>query len=124
MKELNKWQSVLQAVGALLVLVGSATYITGWRGAFYLFGIGVVGFVSMQVLAGYDGDNLIVRRLRRQQLCGAFCMVLAVVAMAMQTFRLGFAQTNEWIVCLTISALLELYTAFRIPAELEKEKRR
>jgi hypothetical protein len=30
---------------------------------------------------------------------------------------------NEWIVCLSIAAVLELYTAFRIPQELEKEKR-
>lgn len=29
---------------------------------------------------------------------------------------------NEWIVCLSIAAVLELYTAFRIPQELEKEK--
>lgn len=28
---------------------------------------------------------------------------------------------NEWIVCLSIAAVLELYTAFRIPQELEKE---
>jgi hypothetical protein len=29
---------------------------------------------------------------------------------------------NEWIVCLAVAAVLELYTAFRIPQELEKEK--
>ena len=29
---------------------------------------------------------------------------------------------NEWILCLTIAAILELYTAFRIPNEMEKEK--
>ena len=29
---------------------------------------------------------------------------------------------NEWIACLTIAAILELYTAFRIPQEEEKEK--
>lgn len=27
---------------------------------------------------------------------------------------------NEWIACLTIAAILELYTAFRIPQEEEK----
>lgn len=30
---------------------------------------------------------------------------------------------NEWIVCLSIAAVLELYTAFRIPQELDKENK-
>ena len=29
---------------------------------------------------------------------------------------------NEWIACLSIAAVLELYTAFRIPQEEQKEK--
>lgn len=123
MKELNKWQAVIQAIGALLVLVGSVVYITQWKGAFYLFSIGVVCFTFMQWMAGYEGCNLVVRRLRRQQLLGALCMVLSAIAMGMQTFQIGYAQSNEWIVCLTIAAVLELYTAFRIPAELDKESR-
>ena len=31
---------------------------------------------------------------------------------------------NEWIVGLTIAAVLELYTAFRIPQEEAKEQKR
>jgi hypothetical protein len=27
---------------------------------------------------------------------------------------------NEWIVAMTVGALLQLYTSFRIPAEMEK----
>lgn len=123
MKELNKWQVAIQAVGAILVLVGSVVYITQWKGAFYLFATGVICFTSMQWMAGYDGCNLVVRRLRRQQLIGALCMLLSAVAMGMQTFRMGGTQSNEWIVCLTIAAVLELYTVFRIPAELEKESK-
>jgi hypothetical protein len=29
---------------------------------------------------------------------------------------------NEWIVALTIATVFELYTAYRIPAELKKEE--
>jgi hypothetical protein len=43
--------------------------------------------------------------------------------MAMQTFRFGFALRNEWVVALTVGCVLELYTAFRIPAELKKESK-
>ena len=30
---------------------------------------------------------------------------------------------NEWVACLSIAAVLELYTAFRIPQEEEREKK-
>ena len=29
---------------------------------------------------------------------------------------------NEWVLCLSVAAVFQLYTAFRIPSELEKEK--
>jgi hypothetical protein len=29
---------------------------------------------------------------------------------------------NEWIVCLTVAVVIELYTAFRIPQEYRKEE--
>jgi drug/metabolite transporter (DMT)-like permease len=63
----------------------------------------------------YEGSNFIIKRLRRQQIFGAIALMLAGVMM----FTMHH---NEWIVCLTIAAVLELYTAFRIPSELEKEK--
>ena len=64
----------------------------------------------------YDGRNFIIKRLRRQQIFGAVALVFTGVLM----FTM---KRNEWIVCLSIAAVLELYTAFRIPQELEKEKR-
>jgi drug/metabolite transporter (DMT)-like permease len=63
----------------------------------------------------YEGKNLIVRRLRRQQILGAVLLVFAGVLMFV-------TKHNEWVLCLTVAAILELYTAFRIPSELEKEK--
>ena len=61
-----------------------------------------------------EGKNLIIRRLRRQQIIGAMLLVFAGVLMFT-------SKRNEWIVCLTIAAILQLYTAWRIPSELEKE---
>ena len=63
----------------------------------------------------YEGKNLIVRRLRRQQILGAVLLVFAGVLMFV-------TKHNEWVLCLTVAAILELYTAFRIPSELDKEK--
>ena len=51
----------------------------------------------------------------RQQIIGATLLVVAGVMMILW-------KRNEWVVCLTIAAVLEMYTAFRIPQEEEKEK--
>lgn len=68
----------------------------------------------VQLVSDYKGKNIIIRRLRRQQLLGAMLLVLTGVIMLLW-------KRNEWIVCLTVAAVLELYTAFRIPQEEAKE---
>ncbi len=40
---------------------------------------------------------------------------------ALFTVGAFFTHGNEWIVCLTVAAILELYTAIRIPQEEAKE---
>lgn len=122
MKKLTPWQNALYMGGAGLLLLGAATYITGWRLSFYIYTAGACSFAAMQMLAAYEGRNLVLLRLRRQQLFGAVCLLLTACAMAMQTFGFGFARRNEWVVCLTVACVLELYTAFRIPSEWEKEQ--
>ena len=72
-------------------------------------------FGAMQMLDRYTGSNFILRRLRRQQLLGAVVLMLAGILMLV-------CKQNEWILCLLVGCLLQLYTAFRIPQEYEKEK--
>jgi drug/metabolite transporter (DMT)-like permease len=103
-------------IGALLVLIGAMLQITRWELSPYIYTVGAVLFAYVQVMMGrYDGKNLIIRRLRRQQIIGAILLVFAGVLMFT-------SKRNEWIVCLTIAAVLQLYTAYRIPSELEKDK--
>lgn len=102
-------------IGAGLLLIGAMLQITRWEFSPYLYTLGAIFFAYVQVMDGYEGKNLIVRRLRRQQILGAVLLVFAGVLMF-------FTRHNEWILCLTVAAILELYTAFRIPSELEKEK--
>ena len=103
-------------VGAVLLLVGAMLQITHWALSPYIYTLGAVLFAYVQVMMGrYEGKNLIIRRLRRQQIIGAALLVFAGVLMFT-------SKRNEWIVCLTIAAVLQLYTAYRIPSELEKEK--
>ena len=112
MKKGHEW---IQGAGAVLTLAGAILQITRWEFSPYLYIIGAVLFAYTQVMDGYDGKNLIIRRLRRQQILGAVLLVFAGVLMLV-------THNNEWILCLTIAAVLELYTAFRIPNELQKDK--
>ena len=112
MKKGHEW---IQGAGAVLTLAGAILQITRWEFSPYIYLIGAVLFAYTQVMDGYEGKNLIIRRLRRQQILGAVLLVFAGVLMLV-------THNNEWILCLTIAAIFELYTAFRIPNELQKDK--
>ena len=112
MKKGHEW---IQGAGAVLTLAGAILQITRWEFSPYIYLIGAVLFAYTQVMDGYEGKNLIIRRLRRQQILGAVLLVFAGVLMLV-------THNNEWILCLTIAAIFELYTAFRIPNELQKDR--
>lgn len=124
MKRLNKIQNFIFLAGGFLLLVGAATFLTGWAASPYIYIVGALCFAAMQVMASYEGHNIVVRRLRRQQIIGAVLLLLTAVPMMMQALQIGPYQRNEWVVLLTIAAILELYTSWRIPSELEKENRK
>ena len=112
---MNKFYQIIQGVGAPLLLVGAMLQITNSEFSPIIYTLGAVLFAYAQVMCRYEGKNLIIRRLRRQQILASVLFVFTGVLMFV-------TKHNEWILCLTIAAVLELYTAFRIPSELEKEK--
>lgn len=106
--------SALTATGAVMLLTGAAVYITGWPLSPYVYTIGAILFASARWLTPH-GVNTNIRRLRRQQDLGALLLVAAGVCMLL-------TRGNEWIVCLTLAAVIELYTSFRIPQEERKAR--
>ena len=114
---MNKAYQLIQVVGAVLLLVGAMLQITRWELSPYLYTIGAVLFAYVQVMSRYEGKNLIIRRLRRQQILGAVLLVFAGVLMFV-------TRHNEWVLCLSVAAVIQLYTAYRIPSELEKENKK
>lgn len=118
MKNLNTWQNAVFRLGAILMLAGAAAFMFQHVLAFWLYVIGCLGFCCMQALAGYEGRDLAVKRLRRQQLMGCVFFFLAAVCMSMQVFHWGRYMRNEWVVMLTIGCVLELYTSWRLPSVL------
>ncbi|MCR5779490.1 MAG: hypothetical protein K6G70_02975 [Bacteroidaceae bacterium] len=122
MKELDQRLILLQQLGALLMLGGAAVFLLMPVWAAILYSAGVLLYAPLRMLQRYEGQNFVIRRLRRQQLLGQLAFLCAACCMIMQAFNFGFSRRNEWVVCLVIGCILELYTTFRIPAELKKEK--
>ena len=100
---MSKSYNIISMAGAVLLLAGAVLQITRWELAPYLYTLGAVMFGYVQVMGNrYDGRNFIIKRLRRQQIFGAVALVFTGVLM----FTM---KRNEWIVCLSIAAVLELY---------------
>jgi len=114
-----------------LLLFGAAVYITGWEYAPYLYLAGSVLFACGQFADRYDGDDRIMKRLRGQQVLGACFLLLTALLMfsggiherlltdvslggRMRSFLLELTRRNNWIVTLSIGAVLELYSSFRM----------
>ena len=105
----------LFGVGAVMALTGAAVFITGWIYAPYIYTIGA-GFIALaQVNTPVKGKSKTLKRLRVQQIFGALALILTGAFMF--TTR-GFNPIAEW----DSAATHELYTAFRIPQEEEKER--
>ena len=125
-------------VGGVLLLFGAAVYITGWGYAPYLYLAGSVMFACGQFADRYEGDNRIIKRLRGQQVLGACFLLLTAALMfsggiherllsdvtmggRMHSFLLDLSRRNNWIVTLSIGAVFELYSSFRIDHILKEQ---
>ena len=105
----------LFTAGAIMALTGAAVFITGWIYAPYIYTVGAGCIALAQVNTPVKGKSKTLKRLRVQQIFGALALILTGAFMFT-------TRGNEWIASLTVAAILELYTAFRIPQEEEKER--
>lgn len=112
--KMKKYLEYTMMIGAVLILVGVTLFITKNFLSPYIYSLGAVLFVIPQLMDRYEGKNIIIIRLRRQQILGALFLLLTALLMFL-------LKHNEWILSLTIAAVLELYTAFRLPKEIEKD---
>ena len=132
MRQLNKVQTAIFLLGALLMVIGAGTSVLAWGSAPYVFSIGALGFASMQMLQRYEGSNFVIRRLRRIQLVSdVFFLLSGLLMIANKGNFLGLSYItyieyvyNKWVITLLIAALLQLYSTHRIGIELEKEAKK
>ena len=104
---MKKIRTILFVVSACLVLAGAALYLTQWTVTPYLFAVGAAG-IAVNYLTTPVGDlDFRGRRLHRFNVMAGFLMVVA------SGFQ--FNGRKEWVICLFIAAILQLYTAFVSP---------
>lgn len=122
-RQLTFLENLLFRTGALLMLLGVTLHIFSPLYSLYTYGLGAMLFSLMQLRAVYEGNDLNVIRLRRQQLLACLMFLGTVMCMSMQAYQYGFARRNEWVVSLAIGCVLELYTSWRLPVALQKAKK-
>ena len=132
MKQLNKIESIIMVVGALLMVAGAVMGLFKLSWFPYVYAVGAIGFASMQMLQRYEGRNLTIKRLRGiMVLSDVLFLFTAVLMFANQGNVLGLDWIyylnyikNNWVVLLLLAAILQLYTTYRIDHELEKEAKK
>ena len=130
MRELNKTESAILVIGAVMMVIGSGANLFAQSWAPYVFAMGTIGFVLMQLKQKYDGDNVAIKRLRRMVIISDVCLLLAAVMMFANMdnlFRLDAITYikyvhNNWVVVLMVAAMLQLYTSHRISKEILKDR--
>ena len=105
--------SLLNKASWVLLLCGAAGKMSFGVPAACLFLSAAVLLLVTQFFLRVKGGSVTLRRLVVQQQLAGVALVVAGVLMFTHT-------RNEWIVAMFVGALLELYTAYRIPQELGK----
>ena len=123
MNKLKDWQIMMMSAGMIVVWIGVGCYFFHQWAAYVVYGVGVLRFVPMQLMQRYEGSNFILRRLRRMQIISDVLFLLTGMLMYLNgKFIINMYIRNEWMLALTVATILQLYTAVRIPADLDKDK--
>ena len=123
---------MVMAAGAVLMLVGAALGMVLPAVAPWVFAVGTLAFTAMQLQQRYEGDNFTIQRLRRIMLMSDILLILAAALMFADhgnPFGLDHLTWlnyihNNWVAAVLIAALIQLYTVYRIDAELQKEAKK
>lgn len=140
MKQLSKLQTTLFIIGGVLMVIGAACFAFGFifptvlLYTSWVFLVGTVLFSVIQAMQIYEGNSLVIHRLKRIQGFADIFFVLSGISMVDTVYafaRHWFANYetyityfyNKWVLLLLIAAILELYTTHRISHELKDAER-
>jgi hypothetical protein len=132
MRQLSQIETLVMLAGGLLMVVGAGAslFLQSW--AAYVFAPGALMFAAMQMRQRYEGQNYVIRRLRRMMLLSDVLFLVAALLMFANQgnfLRLEYLSYvkyvhNNWIIVLLVAAVLQLYASHRISSELEKDAKK
>lgn len=105
----QKIRSIIFGISGLLVLAGAILYITHWTIVPYIYAVGVAGIALSYLTTPIKHLSLRLRRLHNFNVIAGLLMIVSSGFM--------FNNRSEWIICLTIATILQVYTAFITPKE-------
>ena len=105
----NNIRALIYNFAAILVLISASLQFFKWSYAPYLFALGTAGIAICHLTAPYKALGFRKKRLQRFNIIASFLMIFSSTLM--------FKGDNEWVLCLFIAAILQLYTAFVTPKE-------
>lgn len=110
--------------GEILVIIGAMLWITGTLMAHYLFAAGATLFAIGRFNEKQEKGSIVLARLYGQRTFGVVALLLTAVIMNLKGgFYLGvYVRPSAWLITFVIFVVIELYTAFRIPSQIKKEK--
>ncbi len=126
----NKILTSISNTGELLVVLGASLWITRLAFTEYIFALGSVLFFVCRLMERHgDSGNTALKRLYVQRTLGGLMLVLSASLMIFHSQINGFEVSDymvrvtpaAWLVPFMIFAVIEIYTAFRIPAEQKKD---
>lgn len=115
--------------GELLVVIGASLWITRLAFTEYIFTLGAVLFVACLLMERHeDTGNTTLKRLYVQRILGGAMLIVSASLMLFHSQLNGLVVSDymvrvtpaAWLVPFMIFAVIEIYTAFRIPAEQKK----
>lgn len=110
-----KFKTYLFAICGILLVLSAILYITEWKPIPYIYAVSGAGIAVIFLSSPYNGENRRLKRLNIQQ-------AIAALLLPVSSF-LMFRHQNEWIVCLFVSAILQLYVDL-VKGHEEKKQRK
>ncbi len=115
--------------GEILMIICSTAWITGWESVKYIYTIGTLLFAVGRFMIPHQSNTTVtLRRLYIQQTIGTVFALISAFLMLFYNTLNGIeiqeyvirSTPSAWLLPFIIFVILEVYTAFRIPSELNK----